>query len=435
MYKTHIKQWGLDKKHKEQDMRAIVHKTQQLRSRGQTVTFRVRGRLVEYNDVVRYWERKGVSVDDVVAQRANSKTPEAVKCFTSPSSPSSPLVTPRSMATLERILVAIRDYYTGSFETGTWFTEDPQTSCQTKKSQRSVLDSLNSLGQECSTACTLFAEDHCEEAGQILISATSNIEMILLSEHPETLSMLFEIVSLLLYNKRDGVALSILRQFSALAKIVLGEGHPLYIICRWLTSIRAADFKYIITKCWASLSDHLERLIGPLHISTLICRGLLYNTLEQEQSHTMSLQELREKCEATLGSLNARTMIISLYLALSYLADQDYVKAIDLGWEIITKTQPLDEVESAQSSMWPAELHADGLSIVAKSERALGEMHRSEIHLREAIDSRISMRGPHDAQVIKWLVRLERWLVEQGQLEAAAEVQQRWKESLPEVLD
>lgn len=106
MYKTRIKQWGLDKKNKEKEMRTIVRKRKQLGDQGKSMAFCVRDRPFDYKDVVRYWERKGVSIADVIAQRNGSKTPEAVACFTAPAPP---IAISESIAIPERILVSIRD--------------------------------------------------------------------------------------------------------------------------------------------------------------------------------------------------------------------------------------------------------------------------------------------------------------------------------------
>ena len=430
MYKTHIKQWGLDKKNKEQEMRAIVRKSKQLESRGEKATFRVRGRLVDYKDVVRYWERKRVSIDDVVTQRSSSKTPEAVDYLTSPSSP---LMMPESMAIPERILTVIRDYFTGSFDNGTWFTEDPRKYCLTNKVQGDALAPLQSLSRQCYAACLLFARNRFQEAGQILISATSDIKSILLAEHPETLTELFHIVLHLFEYRRDEVAIAILRQFSALARILLGDGHPLFSICQWLTFIHVSDFKYFFVKCWASVGDQFERLLGPMHISTLYCqaysRGI---TIEQKLSHKTLLENLRGTCEATLGSLDGRTFLIHQLLAGHYLTTRDYVKAIELGYDLATNAQILDQAESRYNSTFQAHHYAEGLYIVARSLHALGNAHQAEMRLRDAINSRISVWGPRDALARTWSILLEDWLVERGQLESAAEVQQRWRESLPE---
>ncbi|KAL2057518.1 hypothetical protein ABVK25_001902 [Lepraria finkii] len=91
MYKMRIKQWGLDKKNnKENEMRAIVHKNKQRSDQGKRSVYRTRDRQVDYADVVRYFNRKKISIDDVIARRTGSATPEAVECFTPVLSPATP---------------------------------------------------------------------------------------------------------------------------------------------------------------------------------------------------------------------------------------------------------------------------------------------------------------------------------------------------------
>ena len=440
MYKTHIKQWGLDKKNKEQEMRAIVRKTNNLKDQGQTATFRVRGRLVDHKDVIRYWERKGISITDVVAQRSNSKTPEAVRCFASSScsSPSSPLMTPESIAVPERILVSIRDYFTGSFENGTWFTTDPRLPCESTKAQENSFHALTSFYESSRTACGLFNMNCTQEAGQMLISATSKIKDILLAEHPQTLADFFDLVIGIFQQRRNEVALAILRQVSALARIVLGGRHPLYVICGSLASLHASDLQKVIVKCCASMSDHFERLVGPMHRSTLVSRGSFLNAIafEKDDSHEiLLLRELLGKCEATLGYLDVRTLRIYSDLAYLYFCKFDYVEALKVSRDIVARSQLRAEAQNPQQSFWQAHFHAEGLYIAAMSLRGLGEMDSAEQHLREAIDARISVYGPRDIRVGEWLLRLGDLLTEKGELESAAEIEQRWKQTIPETSD
>lgn len=234
MYKTHIKRWGLDKKNKENEMRAIVRKKKQMGDQGKAVTFRVRGRLVDYRDVVRYWERKGVRVEDVIAQRTGSVTPEAVECFTAPQSP---ITTPESLAIPERILVSIRDYFNGSFESGTWFTIDPRLSCRTTKVEEDTTEHLYALIEQSFIACWLFENNRSAEGGQILISATARIKKILLAEHPMTLTYLLTLCAYLCKRRRHEIALAIFRQISALARMTDREFHPLRCISRSLRTL------------------------------------------------------------------------------------------------------------------------------------------------------------------------------------------------------
>ena len=301
MYKTRITRWGLDKKNKEKEMRAIVRKEKQLDDQGKASTFRIRGRLVDYKDVIRYWERKGVRIEDVIAQRTGSMTPEAVKCFTAPPSP---IAMPESIAVPERILVSIRDYFKGSFESGTWIVTDSQLSCETTKVEEDALLHLHALNDRCETACRLFDNNRFAEGGRSLISATARIKKILLAEHPMTLAYFFALFALLLLWRRHEIVQTILRQISALAKVLIGERHPLGCICGWLASLPESQLGDVIIKSSGSGIDHFENLLGPMSLPTLVSRLMFIQEVGFEHNRSYDkilLQDLLCKTEATLG--------------------------------------------------------------------------------------------------------------------------------------
>ena len=423
MYKTRIKQWGLDKKHKENEMRAIVRKTKALGSQGRSATFHVRGRPVDYKDVVNYFKRKDLRPEDVITQRTGSKTPEAVDYFiTVPS----PIMTPESIAIPERILVSIRDYFRGSFENGTWVTTDSQIGCQTTRGQGNLAD-LFQLDSDVKTACQLFGRNNFQGAGQTLIAATSRIKAIILAEHPDTLQFVFQITHTVFLAEKIEVALAILRQYSALAEIIVGKTHPLGRICGWLTSVAPLQWGTVISRCTGSLADHFESLAGPLNMSTVLSRlEHIFSEVafEHNMSHGLiSLKDLLHNCETNLGPQDDRTKEVRLGLAWQYFRLSDYAEAMKVGCEVITYAQHV--VGGAG-----IHLYIQGLHIVARSEYAMGDTYSAEIHLREAIEWRMANYGPNDSWVRDCLVRLEGWLVEQGRLSLAAQVYKRWKESL-----
>lgn len=142
MYNDHVKLWGLDKKHKANEMRAVVRKNHLRHQQGKSSRFEIRGRPVEIADAVRYWKRKGLSVEEVLARRTASLTPEAVMCLTPVTSP---LSTPRELAAPERILMSIRDYFRGSFDSGTWVKTEPSFSCYSRKAGLASANHLNEI--------------------------------------------------------------------------------------------------------------------------------------------------------------------------------------------------------------------------------------------------------------------------------------------------
>ena len=191
-------------------MVAVARLNKKRTDEGKSSTFLGHGKVVDYAGVVRYWKRKGISIDDVISQRAASTTPEAVEYSTPVPSR---IMTPKLMTIPGQIFGAISDYYKGSFDSGTWISISPYLDCHTIKVQEDASSLLDPLYEQCCIACQLFAQESFQEAGQTLISATAGIKRILLAEHPRTLSNLF---ALFIHTSRQGrheISLAILRQF------------------------------------------------------------------------------------------------------------------------------------------------------------------------------------------------------------------------------
>ena len=150
MYKRRIKQWGLDKNNKDGEMRAIVHKTKARLDQGKQSKIHVRGKAISDEEIIRYWRRKGISTDDVIAHRAASVTPEAVEIITPVPSR---VATPTSLAVPERIFTAIRDYFEASFTSGTWVSINPEIHCRIRKVQEDPAIDLSTLLFYSITAC------------------------------------------------------------------------------------------------------------------------------------------------------------------------------------------------------------------------------------------------------------------------------------------
>ena len=378
-------------------------------------TFRTHGRFVDYKDVVRYREHKSARLEDDIARTTRSYSSGTKDCFAllSPSTMLGPMTNP------ECVLISIRDYYRGSFEVGIWFTTDPRMNCKTTKAQEDAMARLDALSEQCIRACRLFVKNHFQEVGRTLISATSEIKDILSAEHPMTLTYLFAILAYIYQQRRHEVALAILRQFSALAGIMMGERHPLHLICAWLASIHPSQLENMFVKCSVSTGDHFESLVGPMCRSTLVSRCLFIREVDagREMVHKTSLlQNLLSKCEANLGYFDVRTFEIRLALAFHYLKKRDYIEAIKLGRYILAHEQHL------QMSAQEANCYSEGVWIVPNSHYAFDETYSVEMFLREAIDLRMSGWGPYDGRATKWLFQLECWLLRQGHLSSAVSV-------------
>ena len=414
MYKTHIKQWRLDKNNKEIDMKAIVRKRTERLNQGKSSIIRVRGKIIHYGDVVRYWDRRRVPIEAIVAQRAAAKTPEAVE-FSTPIP--SRVATPEVLLIPERLLGSIRDYFAGSFESRTWLSANPQFSCETTKVQDGVSSHLKAFQAQSRLACDLLAR-HCnQEAGQTLLSATDAIKSIVFEENPATLGVLFTLCINTLRCGRFEITLAILRRFANQGRLLLGEGHLLRLICGWLALLDSSEFTNVLHICLRRIVDAFETLVGPMHRSSLDSRLMVARENNTEQT-VVELQELLSTGERNLGFHDIRTMNVRLSLAFCCYQRGDYVGAEKLGQDITNYTL------HAQPQHF-SRLHTHGLYILARSRYALRQTHSAWINLSQAINIRISIYGVNDAEARRWLLLLNDWSVEHGYCSSAAGEQNR----------
>ena len=408
VYKTHITKWGLDKKNKKCDMKAIARKYSEREQKGKASHFTVRGRTMHYAEVVRYFQRRGESIDDVVAQRTASKTPEAVKCFTPLRSP---IRTPEALALPEQIFITIRYYHIGCFEAGIWVGDDEKSFCRTNKAHSDPYHSILRLRDRGSLALDLFDKSRFQEAGVVLRAATASIEEIVQGEHPHTLVELYSLVSDSWRAGRQEVSLAILRQFSAMAQLKLGEWHPLRLVCERLASASHLNFKDILLQSCRILCEVFTSVLGPLHKSTIDIRTeMVYLNLKFAlSSQETSYQALLRECEINLGPYEPRTLDVRLDLAFEFLNQDNFREAKEMAETIITHAD--------------SDYHRNlGLDILAKAQYGLGETQEAETSLRAAIDLRRSCWGDDNGDVQRWMLELEGWLEARGDFEGAAQV-------------
>lgn len=88
MYQRKLAQWGLEKKHKAPEMRAILRIARQRQAAGLHSVFRIRGRQIDIAEVLRYFRRRGE--DPSTLDLPECATPNAITVETpAPSPPSS----------------------------------------------------------------------------------------------------------------------------------------------------------------------------------------------------------------------------------------------------------------------------------------------------------------------------------------------------------
>lgn len=340
----------------------------------------------------------------------------------------SPISTPQELAISERILYCIRDYFKGSFESGIWVKTEPLFQCYTIKDEGIGCHHLSELGLQCQLACSLFSRNLFQEAGQTLIAATAKIKKILSTEHPGCLGKLFRLIVNVRRQERDEIALIILRQFSALGKVLLGPEHPLSCICEWLDLVYASEFEDIVIKSMEIMVDQFESFLGFMHQSTLCSRLFSIEIVGREGSTRIELlQWLLGKCEKIMQPHDARILWIRGCLADEYFAERYYVEARTLIQKNIAYFQQAASINTRSYGQ------EEDLFTIAQCQYALGEVDLGIATLHRVIDSTVSRWGPQSSRARQWLVVLEDWYLEQGLWDSAAQVRDRREKALESI--
>ncbi|KAL8915785.1 MAG: hypothetical protein Q9172_006665 [Xanthocarpia lactea] len=413
-YKRRIKEWGLDKKNKENEMRAIVRKYAERKANHKSSEFRVRGQDVDYREMVRYFARKGVSIDEVMARRKTSATPEAVICFTPVTAP---IATPSVFAIPEAIFAAIRDYMNGSFDSGTWIKNHPTKACYSIKDGRidtnsSSLHYLSIIWSHSLEACHLHELHETGEAKVSQDSALVALRHVLPLELPQTLSNLFILISQLSNNFSDsGVASALTYTMAGAGELLLCQQHPLLTIAKAFCRLHESEYAELAIKCLRAIAEGFGNHLGPMHLTSLVAYS--------NQATSDDLRELLQRCHAEIGVHSPRTMTVRLRLVDKLLGERQYHLARQECHNL------LSTVHMVQPPGLRLEFHASGLYHLAQIQRLLSDLDLAVMTLREAIHVRIRDRGSADARVRQWVLDLRQWLIELGWEEEAAEVR-RW---------
>ncbi|KAF2149921.1 hypothetical protein K461DRAFT_296333 [Myriangium duriaei CBS 260.36] len=82
MYKTRISKWGLDKNRKDAEMRAIVIEADRRQKLNKPSICYARGKEVSYESVRKYFKRRNLTIEQVIAEATPASIPASIKCVT-----------------------------------------------------------------------------------------------------------------------------------------------------------------------------------------------------------------------------------------------------------------------------------------------------------------------------------------------------------------
>ena len=393
-------------------MRAIVRKFAQRKAIRKPSSFRVRGQEVDYLEMVRYFARKGISIDDMMTRQRTSPTPEAVICITPLQLPIS---TPKVYAIPESIFSAVRDYINGSFDSGTWIKTGPTEICysikeesdNTTRSASHYLNVLDSCSWEARHLSKLNEKRKAKKAEDAAIAA---LRHVLPREPPRTLVTLSALIahSFGRYNKPE-VACALIQTVTDSGTLLLGKQHPLPRIAKSFGKLDESELSETAVKCLRLMGDNFENNLGFMHWTTLSAK-LDYVTLD-------SIRELLQRCEAEIGVYDFRTFKVRLRLIDELLNERRYQQARH-ECHCLLATAHTVQPPTLTLGFQPL-----GLFYLAHCQIQLQDRNLAVTTLREAIDVCISAWGSADIRARTWIIVLREWLIELRREEEVEEVQ------------
>lgn len=421
MYKNKITQWGLDKNNKENEIRAIVRKTTERAAVGKKSVARIRGRVLDPEEIQRYLKRKSHSME--FAQEHSASTPPGLECFTPSEIPGSPS-TPEVFTVQEHIFILIRDYITGSFQSGTWVCENLRSPCHSIKQYDAADVALDDLYYCLPLACSLLKKKESAEEGiRMLAAAVAGIKDILAAEAPEVFVDLFTAIFNVVSRGRPEIALRILAQFAHMAAIVLPTRHPIGQICGHLVSLDSHQLPNIISLAFQSVVDRFESILGQTSYSALTfrtkCIIIQADDLRQKES---SLQHHLQKCSSVQGGYNNDVCLFVLSDIVDNLLHQKrFVEAEDTALDSVARASRSD-TETADF------YYCESLKVLGRAQSALGKISLAEVSFRQAIERTESLWGWGDTLALGYLFQLETALVKWGKHTSAAQVRTQRRE-------
>ncbi|KAL8795920.1 MAG: hypothetical protein Q9195_001664 [Heterodermia aff. obscurata] len=293
MYKTRIHQWGLDKKLKEHEARAIIH--MHARRRGKATRMRLRDLPVDIEKAYSYFKRKGITIDDVLdsdavmlpdlAYETHTASPTPMPLALIPSiSPHSTVLelqnlmmmagpqglgSPRAFRAVEMLFVDAREYLLGSIH----FKHDHIHPRELSRG----LNSAQIVSVSFWEACNVFHPDQKVQARDSTAKVDSNLEPIIEDISCEAILLMIEWIANLLkrqQRQQKSRAWLLCKQLHYTATNSEFREHPIIsVLGRMFSTIGflllEADAPDYLPAIVHIFIDSLKTIVGPVHILTV----------------------------------------------------------------------------------------------------------------------------------------------------------------------
>jgi tetratricopeptide (TPR) repeat protein len=472
MYKTRVQKWGLDKKTKEPEAWAILRIKMARDLVGKDSAFRVRGKPVTIDDVLRYFKRKGIANPDVGAQ-PHISTPPEIECWTPLLSPTPGFATSfvlgKEDPQRERDLVDARQGKTKVVCTmpvldSVWDSNNipgyldvdqiqqilfanpevqsfevpysplpPQSLVMSEKLFASIkaycggifdaglfqtndieedseaVDEFNSM---CYTGARLIDSLSFVEGGRCFSKASGLLGHLLQRDSPETLRTIYNIFVSLRQRGYNEIVTGLRNYASAITKIRFAEDHPWRQLFSQIGILEDSYVEIAIVEASRCTCDILSNRLGQFHKTALYAYLYHFNAVSRSNNSAQLLHNLLVQGEQELGKFDVRLQRVKYEYAHALYGQGQYEQANKVLEEVLFRSRvtgdPILEIAS--------------LKALAHSHDGMENQDEAESKLRQAIERNEEVYGEHDSHTLQLKVRLEQWVRKRGRAVEADEL-------------
>ena len=389
-------------------MEAIIRKKTRRSLEGKKSEFRIRDSEVSEKKIIRY--RKTKHLSDEQALRLRATTPPELICYTPPMSP---LTTPRVLETPERILKWVQDYIKGSFDSKFWQNGKDEI----YSSKFNTTGPLMAFSSQCYLACNLFHDGDFMRGGQMLNMAMGHVKQMLSDGHPHFLDLFIRTMSPWTRTKLGFLAYIIIRHFSDMSAIVMGQRHPVHQIFSHLMGLNEPRLMHILTLVQDIQID--SQTSGPFSQTTVRLKHskVFWDSRFRSRNNTEGCLTLLHEVEHALGTSHTQSQAVRAELCWQYFGEDRFDEAAALAQYIIAI--------AADNHQF---IISEAFYVLAMAKFKLSEMDLAEHYIRQAVNINISTHGMEDNRALRYMITLKFWLQQWNRVDEAAEVHRQWEE-------
>jgi hypothetical protein len=325
------------------------------------------------------------------------------------------LISPSNLLIPERLFLTIKTYMDGSFERGTWTTDQLELCTTNSPLGKELSDVHITVPSHCHTVVDLIEKGFVVEFRRTMSKTFSLLHDLIRSEHPRTLDIFFTIFVIFRRNGRPEIAEMLRKLMCQVAATICSKEHPWTHISRLIATLEEDALQEAVIESWRCITDTFEKTLGPFHPSTLDAHLDLIsgpvadaNIFEAESC----LRRLLAQCEEVSSLSSSQTLLLIIKMAWNLLGQGRYAEVEELALDILSRI-------ADQDLNWERTVAAKllALSHYKRDNRSLAENN-----VRRALRLSMNEWGMNHSNVIEYMVLLEGWLRDWGREEEADKV-------------